>query len=538
MNKFSALKIPGMNNGTATSNANGRTGTVQPGSRPKMIDVFRSARNIKDPEHQGHATMSEKGRQTLLAATDQENENLSDKDWELLSELATRYDNYKAQEASDAKNNNNKTKKTPAAPAREAAPGDTKAIRNNLNNLFGGGGKSRGKNGKGATVTTMTSNGSFLNDAYFDQYLVEKSSGLALDYSNETALYKRFGSKGEEQRLISERFAGALLQHPRANQITQLTMNGALLPDAFLVALCEACGNRNSNSGGGLPYLQVLNLESNLLGREGVEALSKIIADRVVWKRLQILKLENQKKDVPIPAEEALGEAILHGSSLVQVGLRMKSGIAKQQVANTIQNNMDKLRVARRRDASKKGTLKARKRNEMESYFDAIANNDKSNNGKNNKPTTEVNLTGNLKFLGLNATERTKTGSAFCTNKHVTKVTMTKLKLDDDFAAAFGKALATNTTLETVSLDSNSFSGRGVIALLEGLARNTSVTNFQVRHQSKTMASSDEEVLPGLLTNNTTLLKLGTDTRNPLVQTKLDRKTNENRELLRKKRKK
>ena len=218
----------------------------------------------------------------------------------------------------------------------------------------------------------------------------------------------------------------------------------------------------------------------------------------------------------------------------------MKSGIAKQQVANTIQNNMDKLRVARRRDASKKGTLKARKRNEMESFFDAIANNgnNNENNTKNKKPTTEVNLTGNLKFLGLNTTERTKTASAFGTNKHVTKVTMTKLKLDDDFAAAFGEALATNTTLQTVSLDSNSFSGRGVLALLGGLARNTSVTNFQVRHQSKTMASSDEEVLPGLLANNTTLLKLGTDARNPLVQTKLDRKTNENRELQRKKRRK
>merc|ERR1712100_348987 len=156
------------------------------------------------------------------------------------------------------------------------------------------------------------------------------------------------------------------------------------------------------------------------------------------------------------------------------------------------------LRIARREHAASKGTLKARKRNEMESLFDAIAAN-------SDKKITEVDLTENLRFLGLDATERTKTGAAFVTNKTVKTVTMTKLKLDDDFAEAFGRALAENNTIETVVLDSNSFSGKGVIALLEGLGRNKSITNFQVRHQSKTMASADEECLVELLVNNTTL---------------------------------
>ena len=72
--------------------------------------------------------------------------------------------------------------------------------------------------------------------------------------------------------------------------------------------------------------------------------------------------------------------------------------------------------------------------------------------------------------------------------------------------------------------------------MLTGLGQNKSVTNFQIRHQSKTMASSDEETLPDLLANNTTLITLGTDVRNPLIKSKLDRKMNDNREIQRKQR--
>ena len=46
------------------------------------------------------------------------------------------------------------------------------------------------------------------------------------------------------------------------------------------------------------------------------------------------------------------------------------------------------------------------------------------------------------------------------------------------------------------------------------------------RHQAKVMSSTDEEALPELLDGNTTLIKLGVDSRNQLVKMKLDRKTN------------
>jgi len=504
--KALSLNIPGLGGQQRGTNQSKRA----PGKPPPQIDIF--AEPEVQPDSQGHAKMSDRAKQTVVSPKESGKE-----DWNFLYELATQYDAYKAEEVEAAK----KSKKLAAtkqktSPSSEIEPGDTNAIKKNLNSLFGG------RSGGGGT--SYTANGKFLNNKYFDQYLVDHSSGVALEFSKETSLYKRFCRKDQEQRTISEKFVAALLKHPKSKIITQLNMSSALIPDAFLVALSNQCASEE-----GLPLLQVLNLESNELGREGIEALSEAIASQKAFRRLQILKLENQKKEITAGAEEVLGDAIVQSSSLVQVGLRMKGGVAKQQVVNTVQANLDKLRQARREHASKKGTLKARKRNEMETLFDDIA----ANKDKN---ITEVDLTENLRFLGLNGTETTKTGAAFSTNKYVTKITMTKLKLDDDFAEAFGKALVKNSTLETVVLDSNSFSGKGVKALLTGLGKNKSVTNFQIRHQSKTMASSDEESLPELLKDNTTLINLGTDVRNPLIKSQLERKVDGNRELQRKQR--
>ncbi len=472
-----------------------------PGKPPPQIDMY--ADSEISPDHQGHAGMSDEAKFKVVGPKETK---LGKADWRFLYELAQQYDAYKAQEAEATKNRSPASRHTAA---KSTEPAD---IKNNLNDLLGG----------GAAGVNFNANGSFLNNQFLNQYLVDRSSGVAFEFSNECALYKRFCHKDQEQRNISNLFAKALTKHPKAKKITQLNMASCSLPDSFLVALCDHAP--------GLPNLQVLNLESNDLGREGVEALAKCIDgnNKKGFKRLQILKLENQKREISAAAEEILGDAVVQSQTLVQVGLVIKGGVPKQQVSNTIQANLDKLRLARREHASKKGKLKARKRNEMEELFDGIAS--------NKNKTTCVDLTENLRFLGLDDAEKIKAGAAFASNKHVTKVTMTKLKLDDDFCQAFGKSLSKNKTLETVVLDSNSFSAKGIRFLLEGLGKNRSVTNFQVRHQSKVMASADEEGLLSLLQGNKTLINLGIDVRNPLVQSQLQRKTNENREVQRKQR--
>ncbi|OEU09208.1 hypothetical protein FRACYDRAFT_248542 [Fragilariopsis cylindrus CCMP1102] len=520
MSKINAINIPGMGGGprggTQQQHQQSRSSKEnmkpKPGKTPPKINMTMAH---NDHTSQGHTEMSEKAKATIVGpkrvGSEQEN-------WDFLYELASQYDQYKLQEKEEMKNPIKQKSATPEK--KPQVQGDKKSIKSSLEGLFGGG-------------TSYTANGKFLTKEYFDPFILEntKFSTVTFDFSNEgTKLFKRFDRKDQEQRDISQKFVAALLSHPRASEITHLSMSNALLPDEFLVALSEQCLLAGSGGGGGgLPKLQVMNLESNLLGIDGLIAVSKCIADPNVWCRLQILKLENQKAELTSDAEETLGKAVVHSRSLVAVGLHVKGGIPKQQIDNTIKANVDILRQARRKHKLKTGSLKERKRNDMEQYFDKIVSN-------TDPSITDVDLTGNLKFIGLNATERIKSGSSFGTNTTVKSIKMVKLQLDDDFAVAFGKALITNSTLETVILDSNSFSGTGIQALLTGLGKNKAITNFQIRHQTKKINSSDEEVLPLLLKENTTVINLGIDARNQMIKMQLDRKTNENREYQRKQR--
>lgn len=448
-------------------------------------------------------TQSEKAKTAVITPSSTKNQN-----WDYLYELALQFDQLKLQEADEAKHPPQRA----VSPPKPHAQGDKKNIKSALEGIMGG---------------NFTANGNFLTEEYIGKYLVEntKFKSLTFDFAGQSKLFQRFDRKDAERRKICTMFVDALLKHPRSLHITSLQMANCLLPDDFLEILAERClQDPNKN----LPMLQIINMESNLLAEEGIIALSKAIADPKVWRKLQFLKLENQKVPITSNAEEALGAAILQSPSLVVVSLSVRGGLERQQINNTVAANVDNLRQARRHHAEKNGTLQERKRNEMEQYFDKIAENDPS--------ITDVDIVGNIKYLGLNSNERTKTGAVFGTNTHVKTIKMVKLQLDDAFAAAFGKALAKNSTIQKVVIDSNAFSGTGIKSLMEGLGQNTSIVEFQVRHQTKTTSSSDEKALPSLLAPNKTIIKLGVDLRDQLTKMQIDRKLNENQEYQRKKR--
>merc|ERR1719491_1439083 len=115
-------------------------------------------------------------------------------------------------------------------------------------------------------------------------------------------------------------------------------------------------------------------------------------------------------------------------------------------------------------------------------------------------------------------------------NTSVKTIKMEMLGLDDSFAKAFDEAIAKNSTIGKVHIDSNAITGIGMKALFEGLGKNRSIDEFQVRHQKKAMATLDEEALPDFLASNTSILKLGVDVRNQLVRMKLDKIINANRD--------
>lgn len=188
------------------------------------------------------------------------------------------------------------------------------------------------------------------------------------------------------------------------------------------------------------------------------------------------------------------------------------------------------LRQARRKHKIKTGTLKERKRNKIEQFFDKIAVDDPD--------ITEVELIGDQIFLSLNAAEKLKAAKAFATNKHVTKVKMTLLKLDDKFGVELGKSLETNSTIENLILESNNFTGEAIKAIVGCLAKNTAIVELQLRHQGKNMASSDESQLAGLMGDNETVVKFGVDLRHMQAKNDVERKIRQNQDKARKNRRK
>ena len=113
-------------------------------------------------------------------------------------------------------------------------------------------------------------------------------------------------------------------------------------------------------------------------------------------------------------------------------------------------------------------------------------------------------------------------------------LTLVKAELKVQQSKAGAERKIHNTSIEQLVLDSNAISGQGIKAIFAGLGKNSSVKELQIRHQSRTMSSTDEEALPGLLSSNTSILKVGIDSRNKLVKMQLDRKTDANRDRQRK----
>ena len=471
---------------------------IADGARPDQIDLTKQAgpKSGKVVDNQVSPTKTRKV------------------DWKLQYELAVAFDNYKAYEAKEkkeaAKSYVKPTKAWEELEKERPLAGPKKDIRAALEGCIGGG---------------YTAKADWLNSEWIDERLTLHEEFDTLIFKHgDPKLFMRFDKTDSDNRkVVISKFVDELLDHPRTNEIRVLNFYNSLLPDVFLEIFAQKI---LENPTRGLQRLQVLNLETNVLQGPGIEALAKCIQNQDTLKYLQVILLENQKHVMTTDAEEALAQAVFSSGSIVCCSHRFRGKLQITNVSNQTSANLDTLRQARREHASQTGTLKARKRNDMERYFDKIAADDSS--------ITSVELVGDIKFLGLNPTERTKTGAVFANNTHVVSIKMAKLQLDDDFARALGKSLETNTTLEKIVIDSNDITGQGIHALFQGLANNTTLVELQVRHQSKTMSSSDEDALPELLKDNKTITKLGVDTRNQVVKMNLDRKTNQNREHQRK----
>ncbi|XP_041635905.1 leiomodin-1 [Cheilinus undulatus] len=120
-----------------------------------------------------------------------------------------------------------------------------------------------------------------------------------------------------------------------------------------------------------------------------------------------------------------------------------------------------------------------------------------------------------LTELNVNNSEviKTKTLIEFAValqkNTHVKEFALANCRADDHVADAIAGTLRKNKTITSINVDSNHLTGKGILALIQSLQYNSTLTELRFQNQRHICGGKTEMEMVKILKENTTLLKLG-----------------------------
>ncbi|KAM3622063.1 uncharacterized protein V6R79_019948 [Siganus canaliculatus] len=120
-----------------------------------------------------------------------------------------------------------------------------------------------------------------------------------------------------------------------------------------------------------------------------------------------------------------------------------------------------------------------------------------------------------LTELNVNNSEviKTKTliefAAALKNNTNVKKFALANCRADDHVAYAIAGTLRSNKTIVSINIDSNHLTGKGILALIQSLQYNATLTELRFQNQRHICGGKTEMEMIKVLKDNTTLLKLG-----------------------------
>lgn len=98
---------------------------------------------------------------------------------------------------------------------------------------------------------------------------------------------------------------------------------------------------------------------------------------------------------------------------------------------------------------------------------------------------------------------------ALSNNSHVKTFALANCRADDHVAYAIASMLGSNKVITSINLDSNLLTSKGIMALVQALQYNTSLTELRFHNQRHICGGKTEMEMTKILKDNTTLLKLG-----------------------------
>ncbi|KAJ7398240.1 Tropomodulin-2 [Pitangus sulphuratus] len=126
---------------------------------------------------------------------------------------------------------------------------------------------------------------------------------------------------------------------------------------------------------------------------------------------------------------------------------------------------------------------------------------------KANDPSlTEINLN-NIKNIPIPTLK--EFAKALESNTHVKTFSLAATRSNDPVAIAFADMLKVNKTLKSLNVESNFITGTGILALIEALKKNESLTEIKIDNQRQQLGTAVEMEIAKMLEENSRILKFG-----------------------------
>ncbi|KAG7319098.1 hypothetical protein KOW79_017572 [Hemibagrus wyckioides] len=124
----------------------------------------------------------------------------------------------------------------------------------------------------------------------------------------------------------------------------------------------------------------------------------------------------------------------------------------------------------------------------------------------NDPSMTEVNVNNSEV---INVKTLIQFAEALKNNTHVKTFALANCRADDHVAYAIASMLSSNKIITSINMDSNLLTNKGIMALVQALQYNTSLSELRFHNQRHICGGKTEMEMTKILKENTTLLKLG-----------------------------
>jgi hypothetical protein len=283
------------------------------------------------------------------------------------------------------------------------------------------------------------------------------------------------------------------------------------LDDAWCVAFGESL---ESNS-----TITNVVLENNAIGSEGI---SRIVGALGKNSTIQELQLRFQSKNMSTAEEDKLSTLMKDNTSVVKMGVELRSTLAKSELDRKLRSNQDlarKLRSSSVHSHSALGcsTHSAASMCSMSSQTSRYGANRVSSGASVcstssmiksdatatliqniidlNPRVTEVVLNKDDEFIEMPYSRKKEFLDGLMKNPKVTKVVLDNLELDNTFAEDLAHCIKCNLTIESLQINGNEFTSPGVLAIAKAAMRSKSLKTFTLLKPRFKITNEDAENL-------------------------------------------